>query len=159
MLWRERDGKTSRVFEDRWLPGQNPSKVISPWTSIDDDWTVSQLIDQDMGWWNSSIIDALFLPFEAQKIKGIPLCVSNQEDCIVWPRCKSRLYFVKMGYQLLCKKQTNEVATSSNDTSSRLFWGHIWKLRVPNKVNIFLWRAFANKADPTETKSARQSKL
>ena len=98
MLWREGDGKTIRVFEDRWLPGQNPSKVISPWMGIDDDWTVSQLIDQDMGWWNSSIIDALFLPFEAQKIKGIPLCVSNQKDCIVWPRCKSGLYFAKMGY-------------------------------------------------------------
>ena len=67
MLWREGDGKTIRVFEDRWLPGQNPSKVISPWMGIDDDWTVSQLIDQDMGWWNSSIIDALFLPFEDRK--------------------------------------------------------------------------------------------
>lgn len=37
IIWREGDGKAIRVFEDRCLPGQNPSKFISPWTSIDDD--------------------------------------------------------------------------------------------------------------------------
>ena len=69
---------------------------------------------------------------------GIPLCMSRQEDCIIWPRCSSGIYLVKTGYQMLCEMENNEGALASLVETSRNFWGSIWKLRVPNKVKIFL---------------------
>ena len=46
-----------------------------------------------------------FYPFEAQKIKSIPLCLIPQEDTLVWPKTKDGQYSVKLGYQLLCAKE------------------------------------------------------
>ena len=61
----------------------------------------AQLIDSDTGGWNHHLVESLFLPFEAQRIMGIPLCMSRQEDCIICPRCNSGVYLVKMSYQML----------------------------------------------------------
>ena len=105
------------------------------------EWTVAQLIDSNLGGWNHCIIDSLFLQFEVQWIKGIPLCLSRKEDCIIWPRCKSGIYSVKLGYQLLCELDGIEEASASYNEKTRNFWRSIWQLRVPNKVKIFLWRA------------------
>lgn len=83
----------------------------------------------------------MFLPFEAQRIKGIPICVTNQADCVAWPKCKTGLYFVKSGYQLLCESKVKEVPSGSSDEGVKIFWKNIWRLKVPNKVRVFLWCA------------------
>ena len=49
----------------------------------------------------------------------------------------------------LCEEENNEEALGSDDASSISFWGNIWKLRVSNKVRIFLWHAFSE-ALPTK---------
>ena len=103
--------------------------------------TISQLIDSDTGGWNHYLVESLFLPFEAQRIMGIPLCMSRQEDCIIWPRCNLGVYLVKTSYQMLCELENCEGASASNLETSKKFCGSIWKLGVPNKVKIFLWRA------------------
>ena len=41
---------------------------------------VANLIDGGSSWWNSLVIDEIFLPFEAQKIKAIPLYTTPQLD-------------------------------------------------------------------------------
>lgn len=46
---------------------------------------------------------------EAQRIKGIPICVTNQDDCVAWTKCKTGSYSVKSGYQLLCESEAKEV--------------------------------------------------
>jgi len=86
VLWRVRDGKQIKIFGDRWLPGEDPAKVISPSNSISTKWIVSRLLNPDGAGWNAQLVDTMFLPFEAQRIKGIPICVTNQEDYVSWPR-------------------------------------------------------------------------
>nr|POE62567.1 putative ribonuclease h protein [Quercus suber] len=95
------------------------------------------------------LVDAMFLPFEAQRIKGIPICVTNQDDCMAWPKCKTGSYSVKSGYQLLCESEAKEVPSGSSDEGVKHFWKNIWRLKVPNKVRIFLWRACSS-ALPTK---------
>ena len=77
------DGKQVKIFGDRWLPGEEPTKVISPLNSITADWTVSRLLDLNGADWNNQLVDAMFLPFEAQRIKRIPICVTSQEDRVL----------------------------------------------------------------------------
>ena len=45
LLWRVGDGKQIKILWDRWLPREEPAKVISPLNSILTEWTVSRLLD------------------------------------------------------------------------------------------------------------------
>ena len=64
------------------MPGEETTKVISPSNSILVEWTVSRLLNLNGASWNAQLVDAMFLPFEAQQIEGIPIYVINQEDCV-----------------------------------------------------------------------------
>ena len=95
--------QANKFFGERWLPGEEPAKVISPSNSISTDWTVSRLLVSNGVGWNNQLVDAMFLPFEAQRIKGIPIFVISHEYCVSWPKCRTRSYSVRSGYQLLCE--------------------------------------------------------
>jgi len=131
------DGSTIRVYWDKWLPGNFPSKISSPQKNAPGDVRVASLIDQDTKQWDCAKIDHLFLPFEAAKIKSIPICITNQADCIIWPRCKDGVYSMKTGYQLLCELDTQNRASGLDITSKRFFWRCLWKMKIPNKIKIF----------------------
>ena len=149
MLWRVGDGKQIEIFEDRWLPGEEPTKVISPSNTISTERTISKLLNSDGAGWNAQLVDSMFLPFEAQRIKDTPICVTNQEDCVSWPKCRTGLYSVKFGYQLLCEAEASCVPSRSMDRGAKLFWKHIWRIKLPNKIKVFLWQACSN-ALPTK---------
>ncbi|XP_050260094.1 uncharacterized protein LOC126705233 [Quercus robur] len=110
---------------------------------------LANLLEPGGGGWNEQLVDDIFLPFEAQRIKSIPLCVTVQEDCLSWPRCRSGSYSVKSGYQLLCETEMNSLPSSSDSEVFKRFWKDIWRLKVPNKVKVFLWRA-CSRALPTK---------
>ena len=97
-MWKVGDGSTIRVYWDKWIPGKFPSKISSPQKIAPGDVRVAELIDQDTKQWDGAKFDHLLLLFEAAKIKSIPLCTTNQVDCIVWPRCRDGAYSVKSGY-------------------------------------------------------------
>ena len=98
------------------------------------------------------MVDQCFLPFDAQCIKAIPICATRQYDCVTWPRHRGGEYTVKTSYQLLCEEASAETASSSDVVATKNFWARIWKLKVPHKVRIFLWRACST-ALPTKGKS------
>ena len=97
-----------------------------------------------MGWWGVMWIDKCFLPFEATKIKSLPVCMTPQEDILIWPKSKEGVYTVKSRYQLLCEMEDKELASTSTTGGTKKFWADLWKLRAPNKVKTFTWRACTN---------------
>lgn len=125
LLWRLGDGKQIKIYGDRWLPGKEPAKVVSPLNSISVEWSVSSLLNPYRAGWNAQLVDAMFLPFEAQRIKVVPICVTNQEDCMSWTKCRTGLYSVKSRYQMLCEAEANGVPLGSTDESVKLFWKNI----------------------------------
>ena len=139
MVWRVEDGLTIRVYWDKWLLGKFPSRIGAPQLATPGDVRISSLIDQDTKTWDCAWIDHLFLPFEAEKIKAIPLCVTHQVDCLIWPRSRDNEYSVKTGYELLCEREQMEKALVSDMTNKKLFWKRLWKMNVPNKIKNFLW--------------------
>ena len=64
--------------------------------------------------------------------------------CSVLATFYSGLYTVKSGYNLLCESSSRDAASSSNTAGTKKFWSNLWKLKVPNKVKSFLWRACTN---------------
>ena len=67
-------------------------------------------------------MDLIFIPSEAQLIKSIPVCLSDQQDFLVWPHSRTGVYQVRSGYHFLCESQVNEAASSS-DTDGRESFG------------------------------------
>ena len=81
--WRIGDGKKIKVYDDLWLLGNYNGKILSPHSQLPKDAKVESLIDPKVSCWNSNLIDQCFLPFEAQRIKSIPLCSTAQEDFLI----------------------------------------------------------------------------
>ena len=98
--------------------------------------------------WDGQLIDLKIAPFMAQKVKAILLCRSRMRDCIVWLRTRDGNYSVKTGYQLLVESENRKDALGSNSDNLRSFWKGIWKMRIPNKIKNFYWRA-CTKSLPT----------
>ena len=88
MLWRVGHGTQIRMFHDKWIPGSFPTSAVSRIPSLEDDSTVSSLINQSRMEWDGQLIDLKIAPFMAQKIKSITLCRSVMRYCIVWPRIR-----------------------------------------------------------------------
>lgn len=92
LLLRLNDDTNIRVYKDNWVPRSLPVKIISPLREGLDDFLVSQLIYPNFGWWDCSLINNLFVPFKAQKIKAILLCLTHQDNCMTWPRSRDGCY-------------------------------------------------------------------
>jgi len=53
---------------------------------------------------------------------------------------------VKFGYHTtrILLKESSQEGEGSNPRSSSKVWARIWKLHIPNKINVFGWRACHN---------------
>nr|POE91095.1 amino acid permease 1 [Quercus suber] len=146
MQWRIGDGNHARLFHDNWIPGQFPTKAVPSRLEAISDAKVSSMIDLNSREWNMELLENCVAPFFIQKILAIPICRTNQDDVLFWPRSKDGSYTVKTGYQLLCELEKAEDASSSNTASLvemyqenlELFvvvaWS-IWLIRNKGRVN------------------------
>nr|POF23153.1 putative ribonuclease h protein [Quercus suber] len=99
--------------------------------------------------WNSGLIDQIFFPWEAESIKNMPVSFRTDSDLLTWPWTADGGYSVKSAYQILANEALSSQAGSSNPEASKILWSGIWKLKVPNKVKHFMWRA-SNESLPTK---------
>ena len=83
MRWRIGDGSAVRIYHDRWLPGIDSVRVISPISDSNSEALVSTLIDHELFSWKEVEVDRIFLPMEASTIKAIPLSFSIRCDKII----------------------------------------------------------------------------
>lgn len=93
--------------------------MVSPCTVLPTNAVMADLFDEGLGWWNVMLIEGCFLPFEAQKIKSTPVCLTLQEDIPIWPKSKDGVYRVKTGYQQLCGMEGKEEASGSGSGESK----------------------------------------
>ena len=84
---------------------------------------------------------ACFLPWEAEKVRGIYVGEDEVEDVLIWPLPLSGSYSVQSAYHMLMEAENSILPSSSSPLSEHTIWKKIWKLKVPKKVCHFLWRA------------------
>jgi hypothetical protein len=99
-------------------------------------------------------VEEHFLPMDVDVIRSIPLSTSNQQDTWAWHFERSGSFTVRSVYRLLVStKKTREdwlegrPGSSSSSTEHRL-WTTMWKVKVPSKIRVFLWR-LAHQSLPT----------
>lgn len=60
----------------------------------------------------------------------------------LWHFDKKGIYTVKSGYQIALNLKFSEPPTAS--TSGPHGWHKVWRLNIPKKIKIFVWRAAKN---------------
>ncbi|KAL5556985.1 hypothetical protein UlMin_039221 [Ulmus minor] len=132
-------GEDTFIYHDGWLPRDGVFKISSPRVLGELD-KVSSLITAS-GSWDSNLIRASFHPDEAEAILSLPLPRRNIPDSLLWHYDKSGHYTVRSGYWLAT---TSKSVPSSSTSSHTSWWKRFWRLRIPSKIRIFLWKAYHN---------------
>lgn len=100
-IWTIGDGRTAKIWGDRWLLVKHPPKILSPHVDSLPKAKVCILIDQECRSWNGDMLDATWLGFVVDMVKKIPLCYTDQPNELTWPYNANGAYSVKFGYTFL----------------------------------------------------------
>ena len=67
-------------------------------------------------------------------------------DSVMWLHTKDGSYTEKSGYHVATEllKIEKNLAEGSSSSPSNKVWERLWKLRIPNKIKVFAWRAGLN---------------
>ncbi|KAK9988414.1 hypothetical protein SO802_028653 [Lithocarpus litseifolius] len=140
--WRVGDGFSINVYRDRWIPNYPTNKPLSSVRVDEEEVLVSSLINHDLQVWRRDFIMANFNREEGEAICDILLSRRHVPDSVYWKHSKDGNFTLKSAYKVaksLLKKE-DWAGSSSGGGVSRV-WAAIWKLRIPNKMKVFGWRA------------------
>jgi hypothetical protein len=144
LIWRIGDGKDARIWGDSWIPRPSTYSIQSPVRLLHPQARVVELIDQDSRRWNAALVESIFQKEEAELIKNIPLSPLGPKDCKIW-RCTANGEFsVRSAYHMEMELMELGGCGSSYSNTENLVWKTCWKMKVPNAVKMFLWKACHN---------------
>jgi len=138
------DGRSIRIWGDRWLPTLVTHAVQTLINSMEDTSMVEKLIDKEQSGWNSTLVRHIFSPDEAEVILNIPLSPLYPADRIIWKSTKDGAFSVRSAYHMGVELQASNRGQSSHTDQGNDIWKSLWSLHVSNSVKVFLWRACNN---------------
>jgi len=98
--------------------------------------------------WDRLKLAEFFTPIDIESILKIPLCTRQQEDFWAWHFDSKGVFSVRSAYRMLVTYKEHATAffehsASGSDTrAEQKEWLGIWKLEIPSKIRVFLWRLF-----------------
>lgn len=69
--------------------------------------------------WNTTLIDQVFMPCEVDAIKKIPLSFRSPPNLLIWSGTKQGEFSVKSAYRLLHLYSFGDMASSSSFTAGQ----------------------------------------
>ena len=89
------DGATTRIIQDRWIPGVHPC-LVKPLVPLTEGQTVASLIESRS--WDEAAVRAVFDEDFANKVLQIPISRFGGDDFITWPHNRLGIYTVLSAY-------------------------------------------------------------
>lgn len=131
------DGRNIRVWEDFWLLGVLPRRLISPCShpSSHPNMRVSEIINHSVATWNVDKLNALF------QHEDVDLRF-NLSDQYVWPNTTNLEYTAKSGYWTVTHDFMDENPIIPPE-GSLVLKAQKWKLEILSKIQQFLWKAIS----------------
>ncbi|XP_019178278.1 PREDICTED: uncharacterized protein LOC109173495 [Ipomoea nil] len=129
------NGQETLIWGHPWLQ-DNPSPLVQ--TVMPEplrDAVVAGLIDQQTKTWDPHILTDLFEPEDVDRILKIPVS-PDYKDTWYWHNDPNGCYTVKDAYRRLMGEFNHTLGEFDR-------WITLWKLKVPPKWKIFIWRAMA----------------
>lgn len=74
-------------------------------------------------------------------ITAIPISFVEKPDKMVWFHTKDGHFTARSAYHLQHVISLSSQGTTSNDRNDKSLCQSIWKLELPNRSKLFLWRA------------------
>ena len=82
---------------------------------------------------------------DVESALSIALSPTLPEDRLIWAMTSSGKFMVNSAYRLVLDERAgHDTEESSNSMCMKEFWKFIWRLKVPNKIQNFTWRACRN---------------
>jgi hypothetical protein len=110
---------------------------------------VSDLIDNDSGWWKVSLIQDLFPSSDAEAICNLALSPLRSLNKLIWIGTSNGCFSVKSAYHQEMARRVQDKGESSNHKEATEVWNQIWKLPIQGVVKNFIWK-FCSNALPTK---------
>ncbi|XP_074314561.1 uncharacterized protein LOC141649780 [Silene latifolia] len=146
------NGIDTRVWLDPWIPNTSSRCVVSPREDNDLEMKVAELMVVGESRWDREKVEAVFLPFEVERILNIRLSEHSREDSRCWDKAKDGEYSVKEGYRLLAADKSGEGEQSDSSMGGWL-WKTLWVAPVLPRIKAFMWQ-LCNNALPVKANIA-----
>lgn len=131
------NGYSTAIWGSAWIPEDGNFKVITPPPASLFSLQVADLINPMTGLWDST-----FWEVNRDRILAIPLGTTLAEDRLVWHYSKNECFSIRSCYQFILQNFTSfaEHMVGSTNGVESCSWDEIWRLLVPPKICMFLWR-------------------
>lgn len=112
---------------------QNPNPISG---------SVANLIDHSRGVRKSDLVRKVYPHPQSSEILKIPISkTGGVSDKLLWKHSSSGEYKVKNAYSLLLKDyiQNSPIHLGPSQVPAEV-WNLIWKVKVPHKISLFVWK-------------------
>ncbi|TXG52844.1 hypothetical protein EZV62_022013 [Acer yangbiense] len=92
------------------------------------------------GGWNAALVREILWKEDADLVLSIPTSSRCRDDILCWHYTQDGEYTIKSGYTIGLDMEWP--AASSSSLGSGFDWSRIWTLKLPQKIKIFMWRAY-----------------
>ncbi|XP_074352364.1 uncharacterized protein LOC141691531 [Apium graveolens] len=137
--WVVGDGRSTVATKDLWLAQKFDFRVDNLKMYEGREEKVATLFYPNSKTWDPERVHSVFIYGDATAILATNVPQRQVEDRIVWAKSLDRIYSVKTGYYFW----QNLYAADSNCAQSE-GWKRIWRLSIPHKVKISVWRFCRN---------------
>ncbi|KAL8550378.1 hypothetical protein ACS0TY_008990 [Phlomoides rotata] len=157
LVWVLGNCQDVRVWEDPWVSNREMPILPRPAYPIDEELRVRNLLKEDFSSWDGDLVGALFEHEIRESILNIPLGRLQRPDVLIWKYHKNGYYSVKTAYKAWETGVAAGVTENNEDTVTgglmgvarveeavQRGWNWVWKLKVAQKIQMFLWRCFRN---------------
>ena len=106
-------------------------------------------MDPIIGGWDEQLVRDTFWEEDAETILAIPVGIETP-DWPAWHFDSKGMFSVKSAYKIEVQDRdskagrTAEASSGSGTADVQFPWRKIWQMRLPNKVQMFLWRLIHN---------------
>lgn len=146
VIYRVSNGESIRIWRDNWIP-RTGSMRPSGSRRVCRLRRVCHLIDTTTRRWDEALVRRVFFhPWDVVEILKIKLPTFGTEDVIAWQPHKSGLFSVRSTNRLAMEVEhgLGNTGSSSAPSGERAVWKKLWKLEIPPKVRVFVWKAINN---------------
>jgi hypothetical protein len=133
--WNLGNGRKIDIFRDWWV-GEGPLINQIRYAHAEKI-TVDKLIN-DLGCWDVEAISNRVYPDTALLIHNIPISASGNHDCCSWSPNPNGNFSVGTAYKAL-------IIFNDDHTDLHIDYSWLWKLKIPPKIQMFLWLLLQNK--------------
>lgn len=140
--WVLGDGQDINAFSDPWLRANEGFCVEDHHLNGFRDTKVSAYFHPNTKMWDEQKVKHDFQQGDAELVLNTRIPQNQVRDRLVWSFSNSGIYTAKSGYHFWYSR--NSVLLDTADSEG---WKRLWRVKLPHKVKVFLWR-FCNNTIP-----------